>query len=803
MTAAGAVAAPAECPPPDLTVARRFLEVLAPGEQVTFQTFDDNDKRKSGALARVLHGTLEQRAAELSALNQQGAGIFVMVNAGDFNGRKKENVRRVRAVFVDLDGAPLEPVIQCGVTPHILIDSSPGRWHAYWLVSDCTLQDFTRMQLALAARFGGDPSIKDLPRVMRLPGFCHCKGQPALTTVHNIDSSPPYTVAQLTLGLAPATQSPSAPPYTSAAPSANADALGGIRVPPNAEEPCPEGQRNNRLASLVGRWIVEGKKLDELTLMAFGWNQQCCSPSLGAAEVRATCSSIWQKHERERPHQLQSAPLGTADQSGWEEPILFTEYATPEIPASLLPGEYGKLAAALATATETPESMAVFAVLGTLSAALAKRFVVSPHQGWNEPLNIYALVALPPANNKSLVLNQCTKPLREWEIAQAITLAPEITKQRSERRNQEKLIESLRTKAVKGKDMAECARLFGEVNELEAKLLQPKALPQLFANDATPEALAQNAHEQGGRFAIITDEGGIVETLSGLYTGGNANVDVILKGIDGGDVRIQRKGQQNYDLRPFLTFMLIVQPQIIQNMGERGAFQGNGLIERFLYVLPASKLGYRTLDTAPVPDDVQVAYGYAMRKLLDIQPIVDERGQEMPQVLTLAPDAHSLFTQLRHEIEADLRPGGRLHGCMGWGGKLAGYSLRLAGQLHIAEHGAQIKVISADTMGRAAYIALLLIDHARAAFNLMGVDKAIEDAKAVLDWIKAHGRAVFHRTDCLKALHGRFTTATRLTDALKVLADRNIVSGPHSLVTTPGKRATIAFYVNPAVLGAG
>ena len=105
-------------------------------------------------------------------------------------------------------------------------------------------------------------------------------------------------------------------------------------------------------------------------------------------------------------------------------------------------------------------------------------------------------------------------------------------------------------------------------------------------------------------------------------------------------------------------------------------------------------------------------------------------------------------------------------------------------------------------MERAVYLALLLIDHARAAFNLMGVDKAIEDAKAVLDWIKARGRPVFHRTECLKALHGRFTTAPRLTEALRVLADRNIVSGPHSLVTTPGKRPTAAFCVNPAVLGA-
>ncbi len=775
----------------DLVTAQHFLYVLDPSGAFSFQTFDDNKDRKSQTLARILHGTLDLHAATLSALNQQGAGVFVMVNQGDLKGRAAANVHRVRALFVDLDGAPLEPVLNFAMPPHVIVNSSIGKYHAYWLVSDCALQDFKPLQQKLAASFGGDPSVNDLPRVMRLPGFYHCKGEPTLTTLRNIDPRPPYTVAQIIDGLS----------LIPAAQSANADALGGIYLPPDPDEPCPEGQRNNRLTSLVGRWIVEGKTQDELVALATGWNTRLLSP-IPDSEVMTICASVRRTHERNHAQQPNSATGVPVSQSDWEEPILFTEYATPEIPAWLLPGEFGKFAAALATATETPEAMSVFTVLGTLSAALAKRFVVSPNQGWAEPVNIYTLVALPPANNKSLVLNRCTAPLRDWETAQALLLDHELKKQRSERRNQEQLIQSLRTKAARDKNPIERGRLFGEINELEAKLPQPKLLPQLFANDATPEALAQNVHEQGGRFAIISDEGGITETLSGLYTGGSANVDLILKGIDGGDLRVRRK-DRSFDLKPYLTFMLIVQPRIVQSMGERQAFRGNGMLERFLYVLPASKLGYRTLDTAPVPDSVRIAYGQAMRRLLDIQPIVDERGQEQPQVLTLAPDAVSLFTQLRHEVEAELRPGRKLHGCLGWGGKLAGYALRLAGLLHVAEHGERIRVISADTMGRAAYLVLLLVDHARAAFNLMGVDQAIEDAKVVFDWIKACGKPTFRKTECLRALHGRFTKAARLAEALKVLADRNILSGPEYLLTTAGKRSTVVFRVNPAVLGAG
>lgn len=174
---------------PDVEEARRFLEQLGPGEEFTFQTFSD---RKDGAglgnLARTFHGSLDQHAKDLASLNLQGAGIFVMVSAGDGRihagnktCRTAKNVIRVRAVFVDLDGAPLEPVIQSKVAPDIVVESSPGRWHAYWLLDECPLDEFKPTQLALAHAFGGDPKVSDLCRVMRLPGFWHQKHQPFMS----------------------------------------------------------------------------------------------------------------------------------------------------------------------------------------------------------------------------------------------------------------------------------------------------------------------------------------------------------------------------------------------------------------------------------------------------------------------------------------------------------------------------------------------------------------------------------------------------------------------------------------------
>ena len=116
---------------PDLRVAERFLTLLDDSaENFTFQTFDDTPAKRPG-LARVLHGTIEQLGPVLASLNDAGAGIFVMVNVGDGRGRKTENVTGVRAVFADFDGTPLPEVWP--LEPHIVVESSPGRFHAYWL----------------------------------------------------------------------------------------------------------------------------------------------------------------------------------------------------------------------------------------------------------------------------------------------------------------------------------------------------------------------------------------------------------------------------------------------------------------------------------------------------------------------------------------------------------------------------------------------------------------------------------------------------------------------------------------------
>jgi uncharacterized protein YdaU (DUF1376 family) len=148
----------------------------------TIQTFDDHKKDKK--LTQVIHfdGEISEiLSAQLKTMNEKGAGIYLCVNETDGKGRKAENVIRVRAVYADLDGVPLEKTLP--FNPTLIVESSAGKYHCYWFTDDTPLEGFTTLQKNIIRTFGSDPAVHDLSRVLRVPGFFHNKEDPFLSKV--------------------------------------------------------------------------------------------------------------------------------------------------------------------------------------------------------------------------------------------------------------------------------------------------------------------------------------------------------------------------------------------------------------------------------------------------------------------------------------------------------------------------------------------------------------------------------------------------------------------------------------------
>ncbi len=190
---------------PDRNMIRHYIEAVNGDKQkpVTWQYYQDNKEEaqaKGIKQAGHPHGDYRTHYRMLEKKQADGCGIFIMVNEGDGKGRKAENVVAVRALFIDLDGAPMEPVVRL-LKPHIIVESSPGRYHLYWLVFDCPLERFTALQRTIAVKFNGDKSCVDLCRVLRVPGFWHLKAEPFMTRLLEVNDHPKYSTEEIITGL--------------------------------------------------------------------------------------------------------------------------------------------------------------------------------------------------------------------------------------------------------------------------------------------------------------------------------------------------------------------------------------------------------------------------------------------------------------------------------------------------------------------------------------------------------------------------------------------------------------------------
>jgi hypothetical protein len=164
-------------------MARAYLMMLDPAAKShTFQTFDDvrlpdGKPRGDRSLAHIFHGPLDDAmAARLAELNRLGAGIYVTINATDGKGRTNENIRRVRAVWIDWDGKDGKPRVVVPPLPaSVIVETSPGHTNELWLVDELMPAEHAGIMQTMVEKFGSDPNAKDLARVLRLPGFYHCK----------------------------------------------------------------------------------------------------------------------------------------------------------------------------------------------------------------------------------------------------------------------------------------------------------------------------------------------------------------------------------------------------------------------------------------------------------------------------------------------------------------------------------------------------------------------------------------------------------------------------------------------------
>jgi hypothetical protein len=199
-------------------------------------------------------------------------------------------------------------------------------------------------------------------------------------------------------------------------------------------------------------------------------------------------------------------------------------------------------------------------------------------------------------------------------------------------------------------------------------------------------------------------------------------------------------------------------------------FRGRGLLARILYAYPESKVGHREINAATLDVEVKDRYEKTIRDLAS--GLAGWLGD--PAVLVLSKEAHAEVVAIETEIEPTLAGDGELASLADWGSKYAGAIARMAGLIHLGEHGPEAgptTPISADTMKKARRIGEYFKACAIRAFAKMGSDEITADAVYLLDRIERLGQDEVSERDIYLAGRSKFSTVVALKPQLTRLID--------------------------------
>lgn len=563
----------------------------------------------------------------------------------------------------------------------------------------------------------------------------------------------------------------------------------------NMDEEIHEGTRNKTMYRKAVCLLKRYGDTEEMTIKYYAEAEKCI-PRLEDEELYTILSSARKYYKTAittNPSYISPEEYNETKEPQWEVPIPFDNIEVPDFPIDALPSDVGDYVVALSEQNQTPVDMTATISLAVLSVSNQGKAQVQPKPGWKENTNIYCDVILPPSERKSASLSGGTYPIDNYEAEENMKNAYAIEQSKTRLRVLEKRQKTIEDMVAKGKaEMSELDKIAKEITDFhEVKPLR------LYTDDITTEKIASVLAENDGRAAIISSEGGIFDILSGIYTK-NVNIDVILKGYSGDALRVDRIGRNSITvMNPTLTLMLMVQPSVLSGLMANNTFRGRGLTARFLYCMPKSNVGRRKYYSTPVPEDVAKRYEAVIRNMLE------DEYPETPEIITLSPEADAALASFADELEPKLT--NEYADISDWVGKLVGNTARIAALLcrasvyrsHDFLDEPEPLVISGEIMNNAIRIGRYYLEHAKAAFSLMGADNVVKQCKYVLNAVTSARLTEFTRRDIMRLCRS-LKKVEDVQPVLDHLAEYGYIALKDSdTYSGKGRRPASIYLVNP------
>jgi hypothetical protein len=407
----------------------------------------------------------------------------------------------------------------------------------------------------------------------------------------------------------------------------------------------PDGSRNMSLARLVGSWANDGLTLDECLKMGQLWNQQNVPPD-EEHKVIATVKSIYFKHQREK---AKSVEAREAREALGSIPLVQFDFSVFSKPIQDL---ILKIAEAYSI---NPEPVAVM-MLAILSAAIGNTARVSPKEGWEEPVFIWAMITGESGVGKTPFASKLLKPVHELQGLARHMLPMGV------------------------------GSTFDVLNNITLQ-------PQYLVSDITIEALAVVLNNNPrGVLAYFDELAGFIKSHDKYSKGNDRQKYLELWSCQ--PWQVNRIGRGNLYVKDTgLSIGGGIQLGIIPNVFDKFSMD-DGLLPRFLFSLVKDNIHYS--ESAVTDQDIAIWYDLVIG-CYRIPLQKDHNGHVVHTVLKLTPDAHQIFG----EFSSRFRKLGYYASNTSlkvFIPKLISYALRIAGILHVIATNNLQESIDAGTM---------------------------------------------------------------------------------------------------------
>ena len=468
----------------------------------------------------------------------------------------------------------------------------------------------------------------------------------------------------------------------------------------------------------------------------------------------------------------------------------------PDFPLDCLTDDFRRFAKDLAACKQAPVDAVGVSLLSMISLAEGGRFKVNPGKAavYQKGVNLFTMTVMESGTGKSEIMNVLKKPVEDFVHDFNEKYKGKIDMDANWQNVLRDRVEKTKKQCVSGK--AEYSDL--EKVQKEFSAFKPVKNLRCMTDNVTSEALENLLAENNGVMSVVSTEGGVIDIMGGRYSkDGSSNIDVYLHGYSNESLDKDRAGQGHIHVdHLYLTVNFSIQPTVLKDFMRRD-FIEKGMTSRFIYSIP-KELDERCLGDSPDIEPLVLAnYENKIRDIMSIK----RNGHELYE-LCFSKEAERLMVayndqNIQKRIKEDLACIKRV------ARRVIGQTIRLAGILHLMEHGGgavEKREISAETVKKAIRLTNYFLEHTKAAHKTVEDSEEVRSLKYVWEKCCALKKMVVPHDVLRESCRGRLRTNEEQRPYICGLIERGylrVLPEEEATAGKSGRPRSVRYGINP------